>query len=204
MKISYEHHFLTGVEGTLTGPAVDSSQAALKTIATERVCAITGNHGSVTVWRDDSGKLRAGFFHRYNTISENKFETVVSLKRWLAVWVPKTKIKTGGKGAAMDVAAADIALLLRQEGGHYERLKVLQSVLEEVDIRTEELAHYDLRPDLIHEKEYEAWSRDHEGLRARLRSRICVETRKEWHEECINAAGKHDDDAALSIPRDKG
>lgn len=82
---------LPGVRGgKLRGPfAVKSPNAFLRELETYRVVSDAGDHGSVTVWRDDSGAFRCEFCRWCATVESKIFTSKASVRRWLATWHPR-------------------------------------------------------------------------------------------------------------------
>lgn len=84
---------MMGVKGPLEGPFVGSKTAVIKDIREHRICSVVGDHGSVLVWRDDQGQLRACYDHYHREIAGGEFKSQSDLKAWLAEWMPKVHLQ---------------------------------------------------------------------------------------------------------------
>lgn len=73
------------IEGVFASTPAGFARALRK----HRVVSAAGDDGSVTVWRDDSGKLRGTFQRYYSTLADETFKTKIAMERWLGVWLPK-------------------------------------------------------------------------------------------------------------------
>lgn len=80
---------MTNMAGTHEGPFVRSVTGAMKAIREHRVCSCAGDHGAVTLWRDDDGVLRAQFSRYLSTKVEAQFETKKAASDWLKTWLPR-------------------------------------------------------------------------------------------------------------------
>lgn len=82
---------------------------------------------------------------------------------------PRFEMPSLGTGI-MRSTTSIVLLLLLLEGDYHDRIRVLDSVLEHVEIAPELIAHYRTRPDCIHEDAHAKWYGEHEALRAALAS----------------------------------
>lgn len=82
---------LAGVRGgKLRGPfSVKSVSAFMRQLRDFRIVSDAGDHGSVTVWRDDAGKYHCHFCRWRADIDAQIFSSKAEVKRWLSVWHPK-------------------------------------------------------------------------------------------------------------------
>lgn len=74
---------------SIDGPNVKSVTGALEAMKAERMCWFAGDYGSINVWRDDDGKLRANFCRYQAVLDEEIFTTKKALQDWLRAWTPK-------------------------------------------------------------------------------------------------------------------
>lgn len=79
---------MPGTKGQLQGPMVGSAASAVKAMKSHRVCSAASDHGSITVWRDDDGNLRAVFHRFMSSKGEDIFLSAAALRRWLDAWWP--------------------------------------------------------------------------------------------------------------------
>lgn len=85
----FEYAGLPGVKAKrLGGVMVNSPTGAMKSIRECRVCSAAGDHGAVTLWRDDEGNLRTCFQVRWSTVAAETHATRDSALRWLKAWWP--------------------------------------------------------------------------------------------------------------------
>lgn len=79
---------MDGVKKSQKGPMVGSVSAAVNAIDSYRICSAAGDDGSITVWRDDNGVLRAAFCRFMAVRDKQEFRSKAALRRWLRDWWP--------------------------------------------------------------------------------------------------------------------
>lgn len=76
-----------GLEGIkkkkIDGKFVRTPAAAIRALKENRVASLAGDHGAVTVWRDDAGKLRGDFSRWLITQDSILAKSKAELRRWL-------------------------------------------------------------------------------------------------------------------------
>lgn len=84
---------LAGVEGGVIegdqGRFVGTVSQAMKALREVRLCSAAGDHGAVTVWRDDAGLFRCDFSRHRNTVATALWSKKVEVQAWLREWLPK-------------------------------------------------------------------------------------------------------------------
>lgn len=92
-ELLHKHHTLEGVKsGELKSIMRRSVTATIVALSQHRLVAAAGDHGCVTVWRDDAGSLRCGFYRYMVAIDEQTFSSLAQVRQWLKVWMPKMRI----------------------------------------------------------------------------------------------------------------
>ena len=83
-------HRLPGTDGTARqGPTLNRAEDIMTAIGEHPVCATAGNNGSVTVWRDDDGHVRAMFQRYHQTLDNIVNPSDSELQDWLTTWLPQ-------------------------------------------------------------------------------------------------------------------
>ena len=77
------------IECNLAKQFFRSVTAGLRLLKTERVAVSAGDHGSVIIWIDDSGKYRGSFSKFFTTVDSICVSTKKDLAVWLREWLPK-------------------------------------------------------------------------------------------------------------------
>jgi hypothetical protein len=75
-----EYTGLTGVRGNLKGPRSKSISGIIRALDRYRVTSDAGDHGAITAWVDDAGRMRAAFTRWRATVSEEEFRSRRALK----------------------------------------------------------------------------------------------------------------------------
>jgi hypothetical protein len=85
MKIELSE--MPGVEKPVMASRFHDIDEALQLIQTERAITEAHQNGSITVYRDDNGILRAEF-HIYRSMVSRFEGSVEALRDWLECWIP--------------------------------------------------------------------------------------------------------------------
>jgi hypothetical protein len=92
---------LPGIRGgKARGPMAASATAFIAALRSHRVVSGAGDHGSVTVWRDDAGKLRCAFSRYRAIVDTREFSTKLDVRCWLAKWLPRMHAPLPEQGPA--------------------------------------------------------------------------------------------------------
>lgn len=72
----YEFSGMPGVRARrIKGPLVNSISGFMAALGKHRLCSAAGDHGSVTVYRDDDGNYRCWFQRFHSTVDGQIFDT---------------------------------------------------------------------------------------------------------------------------------
>jgi hypothetical protein len=78
-----------------------SYSGAVKIIRRGHVALAADDNGSISIWRrNDTGKLRAGFYRYLFTVDERDFATFKEMRDWLRNWYPKMAAQSEKKGTS--------------------------------------------------------------------------------------------------------
>jgi hypothetical protein len=81
---------LPGVEGgRRRGPMCRTITDFRTAMAGYAACSSAGDHGAVTVWKDDVGQWRVAFQRYRNTEETQTFRFKLYVFEWLREWLPK-------------------------------------------------------------------------------------------------------------------
>jgi hypothetical protein len=90
-----ELHQFSGLNGIRRGRAkgvmVNSVTGFMSALRKHRVATDAGDHGAITVWRDDAGNYQGAFTRWHSTIDHKGFPTKTALRKWLVEWFPKMR-----------------------------------------------------------------------------------------------------------------
>lgn len=85
---------LIGLPGVAGGRIDDVSffrtvSHAMKLLVTDRAATAAGDHGAVTVYRDDTGKWHCAFHRHWMEVEHTVVERKTDIRSWLLQWLPQ-------------------------------------------------------------------------------------------------------------------
>lgn len=85
----HEFHSMTGVRAKrVKGIMAKTVNGFMVGLRTYRAVSDAGDHGSVLVYRDDSGAFRCHFVRWRQSVNEEQFESQAKVRAWLKKWLP--------------------------------------------------------------------------------------------------------------------
>jgi hypothetical protein len=82
---------LPGIAGRITGTFAGSVEEIMQKLKAYRIVSCPGDRGSVSIWIDDEGGLRCGYYEYGRTVASARPATNSEAEKWLEIWLPKTR-----------------------------------------------------------------------------------------------------------------